>query len=165
MNDENIVKRLDVHREELNDVQECMKNCQISIGQHDERLHAEEENRKRQNGLLAELTHGIGKVTNKVDALSLEVANRFSEFERNAIARDLERDRAVAKALAEANANIVLAKEKADKDVDDVRTEFLKDRIKLNWKIIGALAAFGFILLIIILTILTHTFGNLPGLP
>ena len=162
MNDENIVKRLDVHREELNDVQECMKNCQISIGQHDERLHAEEENRKRQNGLLAELTHGIGKVTNKVDALSLEVANRFSEFERNAIARDLERDRAIAKALSEANTALVIAKEKADADVDALRAEWLRSRITFNWKIIGALGSIAFLFILVFISYSFHVFGGLP---
>jgi hypothetical protein len=140
-----------VHKQELKDLEECVKHTEINIAQHDERLRAFEEHAKRQNGLLGELTHGIDTVTKKVDALSLEFANKFAESERHAITRDLKRDTEVskaladanantakalteansnvAKALAEANANIVTAKEKADAELDVLRKEVYEQRI------------------------------------
>jgi chromosome segregation ATPase len=165
-----------VQRKEIDTMEECVKACQITIAQHDERLKAFENHAKRQNGLLEELAHGIGTVTKKVDAVSLEIANRFSAYERHAVSRDTERDTAVAKALAEANANvakalaeanlnIVTAKEKADTDVDELRAEFIQEKLAFNWKIIAATSTIAFFLFIVILTVSLHIFGALPGLP
>ena len=152
-----------VQRKEMEYMEECVKACQITIAHHDERLKAFENHAIRQNGLLEDLTHGIGTVTKKVDAISLEIANKFSEYERHAITRDVERDAAVAKALSEVNAALVTAKEKADADVDALRAEWLRSRIAFNWKLIAAASTIAFFMFIVILTVSLHIFGALPS--
>jgi hypothetical protein len=175
MPQEEIIKRLDIHRKELDVMAECVKECQISNAQHEERLKAAENYRKKQNGLLESLNHDIGHVGKKVDALSLNLANRFSELERTTIHREAGRDASiatalaladtkVAKALLDADEKIVEAKEKADADVDKLRVEFLQTRITFNWKIIGAIGSIAFILFIVVLTLALHLYGALPSL-
>jgi chromosome segregation ATPase len=100
--EEAIIKRLDIHRKELTTMEECTKQCQISIGQHDERLRAYEENSKRQNGTLDKLSedidsvaHGVNDIVKKVDAMDTSIANRVNEIERNGIKRDATSDIAV----------------------------------------------------------------------
>ena len=100
--EESITKRLDIHRKELDEMGSWVKTCQISIGQHDERLRAYEENSKRQNGTLDKLssdidgvTQGIARIFKKVDAMDLSIANRINEIERNGIKRDAQSDASV----------------------------------------------------------------------
>ena len=102
MEENDLTKRLDIHRKELDDMGTWVKTCQVSIGQHDERLRAYEENSKRQNGTLDKLSddiesvaHGVNDIVKKVDAMDLSIANRENQIERNGIKRDNEADIAV----------------------------------------------------------------------
>jgi hypothetical protein len=173
MPQEEITKRLDVHREELTDLEKCVKTCEVSIAQHDERIKAGEEYRKKQNGILESLEHGIHHIGKQVDVLSLSMANRFGEMERGAITRETERDRSiaasriladakVAKALLEADEKITEAKEKADDDINKLRVEVLNRRIFLNWKIIGAVSSITFLFILVFISYSFHVFGGLP---
>lgn len=102
MNEENVTKRLDIHRKELDDMGSWVKTCQISIGQHDERLRAYEKNSNRQNGALSKLSddiesvaRGVNDIVKKVDAMDTSIANRENQIERNGIKRDNDADVAV----------------------------------------------------------------------
>ena len=137
-----------VHKEELRTMEDCVKQCQISIGQHDERLKAYEANSIRQNGILNTLDGKIDDVggdihniVSKVDAFSLSMASKFAETERTAIAREATRDAHILTALARADEktlaaleraddNILAAKEKADREIGALRVEVLRARIK-----------------------------------
>jgi hypothetical protein len=173
MPQEEIIKRLDIHRKELDVMAECVKECQISNAQHEERLKAAENYRKKQNGILESLEHGIHHIGKQVDVLSLSMANRFGEMERGAITRETERDRSiaasriladakVAKALLEADEKITEAKEKADDDINKLRVEVLNRRIFLNWKIIGAVSSITFLFILVFISYSFHVFGGLP---
>jgi hypothetical protein len=162
-----------VQREKIDEMDKCIDDCKISITQHAERLKAYDDYAKRQNGLLQSLNTGIATITKKVDAFSLSMASRFAETERTAIAREATRDAHILSAVARADdkitaakeaadEKILAAKEKADKDVDSLRAEWLHSRIAFNWKLIGAVGAIAFLFLLVIITLLTGTFGSLP---
>jgi chromosome segregation ATPase len=150
------------HKQELDSMEGCVKYCQIQIAQHDERLKSYEANSNRQNGSLQKLSniiddvaHGVNEIVKKVNAMDTSIANRMNQIERNGIKRETAHDKS-------ADEKLNLAKEKADKDVDDLRAEWLKSRIAFNWKLVTAIGTFAFLLLVVIITIETHTFGGLP---
>ena len=157
--DENVIKRLDVHRKELDCMQEGVKECQITIAQHGERLNAEAENMKRQNGLLEELSHGINTVNKKLDALTLSGANRINELARTFTkqAADIERS-----SLERDAATNLVTKE----DIETLRVDFLKQHTEaqstLQWKIIAALSSIAFLFILVFISYSFHVFGGLP---
>jgi hypothetical protein len=165
---------------ELDAMEACVKQCQISIGQHDERLKAYEANSIRQNGILNTLDgkiDGVGddihNIVTKVDAFSLSMTSKFAETERTAIARESTRDAHLLTALASvdektlaalerADEKTLAAKERADEKVETLRVEVLHDKIRFNWKIIGAFASFAFLCILVFISYSFHVFGGLP---
>ena len=184
-----------VHKEELDSMEECVKQCQISIAQHDERLKAYEANSIRQNGTLEKLSnnivevgHGVNEISKKVDAMDMSIANRMSLIERNGIGRDnadelAVRDRESVRDKSR-DADISTLSKKIDDysrngaaklaelertalvDKEAMRVEFIKSsseaRSLLMWKIISGISAIAFLFFVVIITIITHTFGGLP---
>ena len=151
MNDDNIVKRLDIHRTEITNIEGDLKDCQITVGQHDERLRAYEANSIRQNGTLEKLDCKIDDVSDtvheiikKVDAMSLSIANRMNQIERNGIKRDTDDQ-------------ITVMEREAARD-----KKYLKDRITFDWKLIGALSSLALLFILVFISYSFHVFGGLP---
>jgi chromosome segregation ATPase len=207
--DDEIIKRLDIHRTELNEINTGVNTCQIAIGQHDERLRAYETNSKRQNGMLDDVAHGINELVKKVDAMDISIANRENQIERNGIGRDVESDTAVreradnrevhiraeiaelerrmsemkqagAARMAEVERvalesvqraidRLAEARRESGQEIAALRVDFIKKQAEstsnLQWKIITASLTVAFFLFIVIITLMTHTFGGLPTLP
>jgi len=155
-----------VHKEELGAVENCVKQCQISIGQHDERLKAYEANSIRQNGILNKLDEKIDElgtdihgIVTKVDAMDLNIANRMNSIERNGI----KRESATEKARLASDAATRIA---TTEDIGELRAEFIKQNAvetsALHWKIIGALSSLAFLFILVFISYSFHVFGGLP---
>ena len=145
-----------VHKEELSAMETCVKQCQISIGQHDERLKAYEANSIRQNGILNKLDEKIDDlgtdihgIVTKVDAMDLNIANRMNSIERNGI----KRESAAEKARLASDAATRIA---TTEDLGDLRAEFIKqnatDSSTFHWKIIGALSSLAFLFILVFIS-------------
>ena len=96
------------HKKELTTMEECVKQCQIQIGQHHERLNAFETHTRQQNGTLDKLADKIDDVgqeihniVTKVDAMDMSIANRINKVERNNISREGVQDKEDASREAE----------------------------------------------------------------
>ena len=155
-----------VHKEELRTMETCVKQCQISIGQHDERLKAYEANSIRQNGILNtldgkidDLGTDIHGIVTKVDAMDLNIANRMNSIERNGI----KRESAAEKARLASDAATRIA---TTEDLGELRAEFIKqnatDSSTFHWKIIGALSSLAFLFILVFISYSFHVFGGLP---
>jgi len=146
-------------QDDVNEVQKILTTCQVAIGQHEERLKALQDNMKRQNGLLDDVKKGVDTVAKKVDAVGLSLANRINEIERSSIKRDTTAERC---SLGRSTASDLAT----TKDIALLREEFLTQQSKaqstLLWKVISAVSAMAFLFFVVILTIMTHTFGGLP---
>jgi predicted nucleic acid-binding Zn-ribbon protein len=155
-----------VHKEELSTMEDCVKQCQISIGQHNERLRAYEANSIRQNGILNKLDEKIDDlgtdihgIVTKVDAMDLNIANRMNSIERNGI----KRESAAEKARLASDAATRIA---TIEDIGELRAEFIKqnatDSSTFHWKIIGALSSLAFLFILVFISYSFHVFGGLP---
>ena len=139
------------HKKELTTMEECVKQCQIQIGQHHERLNAFETHTRQQNGTLDKLADKIDDVgqeihniVTKVDAMDMSIANRINKVERNNISREGVRDIATRA------------------DIERLRADWMSSRITFNWKIIGAVSSIAFLFLLVLVSYAFHVFAFWP---
>ena len=157
------------HKKELTTMEECVKQCQIQIGQHHERLNAFETHTRQQNGTLDKLADKIDDVgqeihniVTKVDAMDMSIANRINKVERNNISREGVRDKEDASREAELR-ECECARDLATRaDIERLRADWMSSRITFNWKIIGAVSSIAFLFLLVLVSYAFHVFAFWP---
>ena len=157
------------HKKELTTMEECVKQCQIQIGQHHERLNAFETHTRQQNGTLDKLADKIDDVgqeihniVTKVDAMDMSIANRINKVERNNISREGVRDKEDASREAELRERGGVRDIATRADIERLRADWMSSRITFNWKIIGALGSLAFLFLLVLVSYAFHVFAFWP---
>ena len=157
------------HKKELTTMEECVKQCQIQIGQHHERLNAFETHTRQQNGTLDKLADKIDDVgqeihniVTKVDAMDMSIANRINKVERNNISREGVRDKDDASREAELREREGVRDIATRADIERLRADWMSSRITFNWKIIGALGSLAFLFLLVLVSYAFHVFAFWP---
>ena len=157
------------HKKELTTMEECVKQCQIQIGQHHERLNAFETHTRQQNGTLDKLADKIDDVgqeihniITKVDAMDMSIANRINKVERNNISREGVRDKEDASREAELREREGVRDLATRADIERLRADWMSSRITFNWKIIGALGSLAFLFLLVLVSYAFHVFAFWP---
>ena len=157
------------HKKELTTMEECVKQCQIQIGQHHERLNAFETHTRQQNGTLDKLADKIDDVgqeihniITKVDAMDMSIANRINKVERNNISREGVRDKEDASREAELREREGVRDIATRADIERLRADWMSSRITFNWKIIGALGSLAFLFLLVLVSYAFHVFAFWP---
>ena len=157
------------HKKELTTMEECVKQCQIQIGQHHERLNAFETHTRQQNGTLDKLADKIDDVgqeihniVTKVDAMDMSIANRINKVERNNISREGVRDKEDASREAELREREGVRDIATRADIERLRADWMSSRITFNWKIIGALGSLAFLFLLVLVSYAFHVFAFWP---
>ena len=157
------------HKKELTTMEECVKQCQIQIGQHHERLNAFETHTRQQNGTLDKLADKIDDVgqeihniVTKVDAMDMSIANRINKVERNNISREGVLDKEDASREAELREREGVRDIATRADIERLRADWMSSRITFNWKIIGALGSLAFLFLLVLVSYAFHVFAFWP---
>ena len=157
------------HKKELTTMEECVKQCQIQIGQHHERLNAFETHTRQQNGTLDKLADKIDDVgqeihniITKVDAMDMSIANRINKVERNNISREGVRDKEDASREAELREREGVRDIATRADIERLRADWMSSRITFNWKIIGAVSSITFLFLLVLVSYAFHVFAFWP---
>ena len=157
------------HKKELTTMEECVKQCQIQIGQHHERLNAFETHTRQQNGTLDKLADKIDDVgqeihniITKVDAMDMSIANRINKVERNNISREGVRDKEDASREAELREREGVRDLATRADIERLRADWMSSRITFNWKIIGAVSSITFLFLLVLVSYAFHVFAFWP---
>ena len=157
------------HKKELTTMEECVKQCQIQIGQHHERLNAFETHTRQQNGTLDKLADKIDDVgqeihniVTKVDAMDMSIANRINKVERNNISREGVQDKEDASREAELREREGVRDLAMRADIERLRADWMSSRITFNWKIIGALGSLAFLFLLVLVSYAFHVFAFWP---
>ena len=157
------------HKKELTTMEECVKQCQIQIGQHHERLNAFETHTRQQNGTLDKLADKIDDVgqeihniVTKVDAMDMSIANRINKVERNNISREGVRDKEDASREAELREREGVRDIATRADIERLRADWMSSRITFNWKIIGAVSSIAFLFLLVLVSYAFHVFAFWP---
>ena len=157
------------HKKELTTMEECVKQCQIQIGQHHERLNAFETHTRQQNGTLDKLADKIDDVgqeihniVTKVDAMDMSIANRINKVERNNISREGVRDKEDASREAELREREGVRDIATRADIERLRADWMSSRITFNWKIIGAVSSITFLFLLVLVSYAFHVFAFWP---
>ena len=157
------------HKKELTTMEECVKQCQIQIGQHHERLNAFETHTRQQNGTLDKLADKIDDVgqeihniVTKVDAMDMSIANRINKVERNNISREGVQDKEDASREAELREREGVRDIATRADIERLRADWMSSRITFNWKIIGAVSSITFLFLLVLVSYAFHVFAFWP---